>query len=185
VDGFEIAVRAVLGQQISVAAASTLAGRLAEAFGVKIGTPFEALTYLFPSAAEVAGQTAKSISGIGLPLSRAQTIFDVAQGVASGSLRLTPGSDPQETIRSLKEIRGIGDWTAQYIAMRALAWPDAFPHTDLALLKSLGETNARKVLAAGEAWRPWRAYAVMHLWTNSAPGDNGPRGNRRGVKKEI
>lgn len=83
----------------------------------------------------------------------------------SGTLRLTPGVDAAETIQKLKTIPGIGEWTAQYIAMRALAWPDAFPYTDLAVMKALGEKGPKKLLEAGEKWRPWRAYAVMHLWS--------------------
>jgi AraC family transcriptional regulator of adaptative response / DNA-3-methyladenine glycosylase II len=75
-----------------------------------------------------------------------------------------PNADIEATLERLRALPGVGEWTAQYIAMRALSWPDAFPHTDLGLMKALGETGARQVLAAGEAWRPWRAYAVMHLW---------------------
>jgi AraC family transcriptional regulator of adaptative response / DNA-3-methyladenine glycosylase II len=84
--------------------------------------------------------------------------------VADGDLILTPNADIETTLDRLRALPGVGEWTAQYIAMRALAWPDAFPHTDLGVMKALGETNARRVLAAGDAWRPWRAYAVMHLW---------------------
>ena len=75
-----------------------------------------------------------------------------------------PNADIEATLAALRALPGVGEWTAQYIAMRALSWPDAFPHTDLGVMKALGETGARRVLAAGEAWRPWRAYAVMHLW---------------------
>lgn len=75
-----------------------------------------------------------------------------------------PNADIEATLEALRALPGVGEWTAQYIAMRALSWPDAFPHTDLGVMKALGETSARGVLAAGEAWRPWRAYAVMHLW---------------------
>jgi AraC family transcriptional regulator of adaptative response / DNA-3-methyladenine glycosylase II len=84
--------------------------------------------------------------------------------VADGRLALVPNADIEATLDGLRTLPGVGEWTAQYIAMRALSWPDAFPHTDLGVMKALGETSARRVLAAGEAWRPWRAYAVMHLW---------------------
>ena len=88
----------------------------------------------------------------------------LAEAVASGKIILEPGGDVAETIVRLKELPGIGEWTAQYIAMRALSWPDAFPHTDLGIYKALGETRPKQVLQIAEAWRPWRAYAVMHLW---------------------
>ncbi|MGH9697223.1 MAG: adenosine deaminase, partial [Bryobacteraceae bacterium] len=87
-----------------------------------------------------------------------------------GVVALTPGSDVSATIEKLHSIGGIGEWTVQYIAMRALAWPDAFPHTDLGVMRAMGEKNPRRILAAAEAWRPWRAYAVMHLWAGGANG---------------
>ena len=170
-DGFEIAVRAVLGQQISVSAARTLAGRFATAFGAAVSSPFEELCCAFPTAHEIARLDRNAIAGLGITGARARTILEIARAVAGGSLCLSPGRDAAETIQNLKAIPGIGEWTAQYVAMRALAWPDAFPHTDLALMKALGEKNPKKLLAAGESWRPWRAYAVMHLWaTASATG---------------
>ena len=88
----------------------------------------------------------------------------LARTVAAGDLELRPNADVDATLDRLRALPGVGEWTAQYIAMRALAWPDAFPHTDFGVMKALGESNAARVLAAGEAWRPWRAYAVMHLW---------------------
>jgi AraC family transcriptional regulator of adaptative response / DNA-3-methyladenine glycosylase II len=163
-DGFEVAVRAILGQQISVAGARTLAGRFATAFGDPIDTPFPALTTVFPAAARVADLTDARIARIGMPGARARTILAIARAIADGSLVLMPNADIEPTLEKLRALPGIGEWTAQYIAMRALSWPDAFPHTDLGVMKALGETDARRVLAAGEAWRPWRAYAVMHLW---------------------
>lgn len=163
-DGFEIAVRAVLGQQVSVAAARTLAGRFAAAFGDPVVSPFPALTTAFPPPERIASAGVSEISALGILPSRSETILDLAQALAAGAFRLTPGVDVASTIRKLRTIRGIGEWTAQYIAMRALAWPDAFPHTDLCLMKALGERNVKRVLEAGEAWRPWRSYAVLHLW---------------------
>jgi AraC family transcriptional regulator of adaptative response / DNA-3-methyladenine glycosylase II len=162
--GFELAVRAVLGQAISVAAARTLAGRFAAAFGSPFETPFAALRTVFPSPAELAQLAPGRIARLGLPLARAQGIVALARAVADGGLALTPSADLERTLERLRGLPGIGEWTAQYIAMRALAWPDAFPHTDLGVMKALGERNPRRVLEAAEAWRPWRAYAVMHLW---------------------
>ncbi|MDB5810879.1 MAG: DNA-3-methyladenine glycosylase 2 [Betaproteobacteria bacterium] len=163
-DGFEVAVRAILGQQVSVAAARTIAGRFAAAFGDPIATPFDTLTTLFPTAARVAALAPGRIARLGMPGARARTVIALARAVADGKLVLMPNADIDATLAALRELPGVGEWTAQYIAMRALSWPDAFPHTDLGVMKALGETGARQVLAAGEAWRPWRAYAVMHLW---------------------
>lgn len=163
-DAFELAVRAVLGQQITVQAARTLAGRLAERFGTPIDTPFDGLTRLFPAPAALATLSYGDIAELGIVATRARTIVALAQGFASGSVVLEPGADADTSIERLRALPGIGDWTAQYLAMRALAWPDAFPHTDYGVMKALGEKNPRRVLAMAEAWRPWRAYAVMHLW---------------------
>jgi AraC family transcriptional regulator of adaptative response / DNA-3-methyladenine glycosylase II len=167
-DGFEMAVRAVLGQQVTVAAARTVAARFAAAFGDPIETPYDSLTTLFPTAARVAALGEGSIARLGMPGARARTVIGLARAVADGNLVLMPNADIESTLDTLRPLPGIGEWTAQYIAMRALSWPDAFPHTDLGVMKALGETGARRVLAAGEAWRPWRAYAVMHLWQSLA-----------------
>ena len=169
-DGFELAVRAVLGQQVSVAAARTLAGRFAAAFGSKVESPFEALSVAFPQARQVANLEVDEITRLGILPSRARTILALAKPVAQGAIVLRPGSDVSATIEKLQSIAGIGEWTAQYIAMRALAWPDAFPHTDLGIMKALGEKNPKRILAAAEAWRPWRSYAVMHLWAGGLNG---------------
>ena len=163
-DGFEVAVRAILGQQVSVAAARTVAGRFAAAFGDPIETPFASLTTVFPTAKSVADLPYGSIAQLGMPGARARTIVALSRAVADGELVLMPNADIEATLAQLRALPGVGEWTAQYIAMRSLAWPDAFPHTDLGVMKALGETDARRVLAAGETWRPWRAYAVMHLW---------------------
>ena len=163
-DGFEVAVRAVLGQQITVKAARTIAGRFAAAFGTPIATPHEGLRVLFPAARDVATRSVESIARLGIVGARARTIIALAAAIADGSLLLEPGADVERTLAALRAVPGVGEWTAQYVAMRALAWPDAFPHTDLGVMKALGEKNPKRVLAAGEAWRPWRAYAVMHIW---------------------
>ncbi len=163
-DGFEVAVRAILGQQVSVSAARTVAGRFAAAFGDAIETPFAALASVFPAAEAVANLPYGRVARLGMPGARARSVVALARAVADGELVLMPNADIEATLARLRALPGVGEWTAQYIAMRSLAWPDAFPHTDLGVMKALGETDARRVLAAGEAWRPWRAYAVMHLW---------------------
>ena len=167
-DGFEVAVRAILGQQVTVAAARTIAGRFAAALGDPIDTPFGALTTVFPTAARVADTAPGRIARLGMPGARARTVVALARAVADGGLVLMPNADIDATLERLRALPGVGEWTAQVIAMRSLAWPDAFPHTDLGVMKALGETDARRVLAVGEAWRPWRAYAVMHLWNSLA-----------------
>jgi len=164
VDGFEIAVRAILGQQVTVAAATTIAGRLAAAFGDPVDTPHEGLDRLFPPAAIIAATPPGDIAALGIIATRARAIVALAREIDAGALRLEPGAPVEETLAALERIPGVGPWTAHYIAMRALAWPDAFPHPDVAVLKALGEKNGRRALARAEDWRPWRSYAVLHLW---------------------
>jgi AraC family transcriptional regulator, regulatory protein of adaptative response / DNA-3-methyladenine glycosylase II len=174
-DGFEIAVRAILGQQISVAAARTIAGRFAAAFGAAVETPFATLKTAFPSPDRIADLSVSEIAVLGIIAVRARTIIELAREIARGDLILTPGADVAATLARLRQLPGIGEWTAQYIAMRALAWPDAFPHTDLGVMRALGERNPKRLLAAGEAWRPWRSYAVMHLWASESQPATAPR----------
>jgi AraC family transcriptional regulator of adaptative response / DNA-3-methyladenine glycosylase II len=159
-DGFELAVRAILGQQVSVASASTLAGRLVRAFGVSL-TAIAPLTHVFPSV-EVLAQA--DISRIGLPESRAQTIRSLAQAVCEGTVSFGSVTNVEEFQARLCELPGIGNWTAQYIAMRALGDPDAFPAGDLGLLRAASMRSERELEHRAEAWRPWRAYAAMYLW---------------------
>lgn len=164
-DGFELAVRAVIGQQVSVAGARTLLGRLASAFGTRLdGDVAGGLSWLFPSAEALALRTVDDLRAIGLTTARARTLVDLARAVARGDVVIHPGANVEVTRKALESIRGIGPWTSGYIAMRALGWPDAFPDNDLGVLRALGETRAAKVRLRSEAWRPWRAYAVMHLW---------------------
>jgi AraC family transcriptional regulator of adaptative response / DNA-3-methyladenine glycosylase II len=163
-NGFEMVVRAILGQQISVAGARTLTGRLVARFGARINVPVESLGYLFPTAARMARATVDEIGQLGIISKRAETIIALAKAISIGDLVLEPGNRVEGTLRQLRKIPGIGEWTTQYIAMRALSWPDAFPHTDLGICKALGEKNPKKVLAMTEKWRPWRAYAALHLW---------------------
>lgn len=159
-DGFELAVRAVLGQQVSVKGASTLSGRLVQKYGRPIsveGAP-AGLTHVFPDPAILA---ANDLSGIGIPKARAQALSLLAQRVHEGKLNLSATADATETERILLEIPGIGPWTAQYIAMRVLRDPDAFPATDLVIKRSLQGDDA-------ESLRPWRAYAAMYLWKSAS-----------------
>ena len=164
IDGFEIAVRAILGQQVTVLAATKIAARFADAFGDAIETPHAGLRKLFPNAAAIAALDPSDIAAKGVVSARARAIVALASEVASGRLRLDPSADVARTLTALEALPGVGPWTAQYIAMRALAWPDAFPHPDVAVLKAMKQDKAKAALAGAEGWRPWRAYAVIHLW---------------------
>ncbi len=160
-NGFELAVRAILGQQISVKGASTLSGRLAAKFGRPFTGP-AGITRIFPSPEIIARSR---IAAIGLPKSRAETIRSLACAVTDGRIDFENVLDATEFRVRLQEIPGIGKWTAEYVAMRALGEPDAFPSGDLGLLRALGLSNPRELEHRAEAWRPWRAYAAMHLWS--------------------
>ena len=168
VDGFELAVRAILGQQVSVRGATTLAGRFAGAFG-EPRSPTASLPRLAPTAERVADATVEQIAAIGLPRARAMSIHTLARALADGDIHLVAGANAPETMRRLTSLPGIGAWTAQYIAMRALRWPDAFPASDLALRRAAGSPTPAKLERAAERWSPWRAYAVMHLWSTLTP----------------
>jgi AraC family transcriptional regulator, regulatory protein of adaptative response / DNA-3-methyladenine glycosylase II len=171
-DGFELAVRAVLGQQVTVKAARTLAMRFVAAHGEAVTfdaiPPFDDLNYVFPTAQKVAALTQDDIAKLGIVSARANAIIAIAKKVGSGELDLSPNASLEAASVALQSIKGIGPWTAHYIAMRALSWPDAFPPQDVALLNALGLPNTakgqREADAIAEAWRPWRSYAVMHLW---------------------
>ncbi|NER80543.1 MAG: DNA-3-methyladenine glycosylase 2 [Leptolyngbya sp. SIO1D8] len=162
--GFEVAVRAILGQQVSVKAATTLMRRLVKAVGTPIQTPLADLTHLSPTPAQIAQLSPVDLTPLGILEKRAQSIITIAQAIVDGSLQLDTYADVGATISSLKALPGIGDWTAQYIAMRVLAYPDAFPHGDLWLRRALSVEKPAHVLQMAEPWRPWRAYAAMHLW---------------------
>jgi AraC family transcriptional regulator, regulatory protein of adaptative response / DNA-3-methyladenine glycosylase II len=167
-DGFELAVRAIVGQQISVRAARTVLGRIVQAFGETCAfDERETLTRLFPSAARIAALAPGDLVALGMTQARARTVIAVAAELASGRIRLEPESDVATTFDALTALPGIGAWTANYIAMRALRWPDAFLANDLVVLKALGETRPPRALLASQPWKPWRAYAVMHLWRNA------------------
>lgn len=167
-DSFELGLRAILGQQITVQAATTLAGRLVAAFGEPLAVSPEGLDKLTPSAARLAAASVDSIARLGVTRARAHSLIALAQAQTGGTLELDGGvgADPARAIARLCELPGIGPWTAHYIAMRALRWPDAFPPGDVVVRKRLGGSTAREIDAQSQAWRPWRSYALLHLWRN-------------------
>jgi AraC family transcriptional regulator of adaptative response / DNA-3-methyladenine glycosylase II len=163
-DSFELAMRALLGQQVSVRGASTLAGRFAQRFGEAIETPLACLNHLAPTAESLAAARRTTLAALGLPSARAESLRNLARVVARREIDLESGVDPTAIVARLVELPGIGPWTAEYIAMRALRWPDAFPAGDLGLVKASRLKSAKALETAAERWRPWRAYAAMHLW---------------------
>jgi AraC family transcriptional regulator, regulatory protein of adaptative response / DNA-3-methyladenine glycosylase II len=158
-------VRAIFGQQVSVLGARTSLGRFAARFGTPLDPPTGVITHLFPSAGQVAEFEPDAFE---MPSGRAGAIREVAELVAGGSLDLSADAPMEETLHILGEVRGIGPWTLAYVAMRALRDPDAFMSSDLGVRKGfevLGlPTSSSEILDGAERWRPWRAYAVMHLW---------------------
>ncbi|WP_422940250.1 AlkA N-terminal domain-containing protein [Undibacterium sp. TJN19] len=171
-DSFELAIRAVLGQQVSVAGATTVAGRLVMRFGTPVTTPFAAVTHHFPSPQTIVGLSIDQLAGIGIPGARAATLQHIAQFALDGGLQRKPAGSSDETVARLKTVRGIGEWTAQYIAMRALRFSDAFPAGDLGLQKAAAQLadppetrfTEKQLLSRAEPWAPWRAYAALLLW---------------------
>ncbi|MET0335947.1 MAG: AlkA N-terminal domain-containing protein, partial [Rhizobacter sp.] len=174
VDSFEMVVRAVLGQQVTVAAARTLARRFADRFGEPIASPWPEITHTFPSPERVASAAIEHIAELGIIRARAGAIQALAQAWPEASRHLhgplQETREPDALIEMLKALPGIGPWTAHYIAMRALSWPDAFPPNDVAVLNAMkplfGTTTQREAQALAERWRPWRAYAVLRLWNS-------------------
>jgi AraC family transcriptional regulator, regulatory protein of adaptative response / DNA-3-methyladenine glycosylase II len=166
VDPFELAVRGIVGQQVSVAAATTLTARITAQLGDAVAAPF-GLARTAVRAETLADTDPATIAALGMPLSRARTIVTLAERVVAGDVDLRPGGDVETVKDALLSIPGIGVWTAEYIAMRGLHWPDAFPATDLGIRKALAGSDPA---AAAEAWRPWRAYAALHLWDSLADG---------------
>lgn len=169
VDGFELACRAVLGQQVTVAGARTLAGRLVTAFGDQLPIPAGDLTHLFPTPDAIAAADPEELAVIGLTGARARTLRTLAKAVTGGAVRLDPGADRDDTRRALLALPGIGPWTAAYVAMRGLGDPDAIPVHDLGLRKAsvlLGGPGAPAAIGHRAArWRPWRSYGAMRLWS--------------------
>jgi AraC family transcriptional regulator of adaptative response / DNA-3-methyladenine glycosylase II len=165
-EGFDAALRAVLGQQVSVRAASTLSGRLAALLGDALPPELanESVMRLPVTAAALAQAAETSVAGIGLPRARARTAIALARAVADRNVDLAPGAEMTRTRSALLEIPGIGEWTTEYILLRAVRWPDAFPAGDLGLRKAAGGISAAALRRRAEPWRPWRAYAAAHLW---------------------
>jgi AraC family transcriptional regulator of adaptative response / DNA-3-methyladenine glycosylase II len=166
-NGFEMGLRAILGQQVTVKAATTIAGRFVEAFGESIVTPFAELNRLTPVPTRVAGASVDEIARHGILASRAKSIIALAKAQDSDALCLDGGAhhNPDDSIKRLAELPGIGPWTAHYVAMRAMRWPDAFPKEDIAVRNRLGGVTAKEAEVLSQPWRPWRSYAVMHLWS--------------------
>jgi AraC family transcriptional regulator of adaptative response / DNA-3-methyladenine glycosylase II len=173
-DPFETAVRTIIGQQVSVAAATTVMGRVVQAFGDSILTPWPTLNRLTITPDRIARESVDSLAPLGLNSARAHALLAVARPVDSGQLTLAHSPDPERTIARLQELPGIGPWTAHYFGMRILGWPDAFIGGDLVVRKALAPLTPRQIEARSAAWRPWRGYAVMHLWRSTgfikAPG---------------
>jgi AraC family transcriptional regulator, regulatory protein of adaptative response / DNA-3-methyladenine glycosylase II len=168
-DPFEMAVRAILGQWITVRAARTLAGRIAARLGEPVKTPFGELTVAFPTQSricELEQPVEDRLGPLGVTRARARSIRALAEALRDGTLRLGPGADPEREMKNMAALPGFGPWTVQYVAMRALGWPDAFPHTDYGVRKALGDIPAKDVLARAREWSPWRSYATLCLWNH-------------------
>lgn len=172
-DGLELAIRAVLGQQITVVAAIRLAGKLVAQYGTPLETPHGGITHVFPTAEVLA---AADLATLGMPKARGRTLSGVAQALLDDPELFEPKASLKEGVARLVALPGIGDWTAQYIAMRQMREADAFASGDIGLINALaalegGPVSARQLLARAEAWRPLRAYAAQHLWTSLQRGD--------------
>jgi AraC family transcriptional regulator of adaptative response / DNA-3-methyladenine glycosylase II len=168
-DGFELAVRAVLGQQITVPGAIRLAGALVARFGETLREPDGGLTHVFPEPAALVGADPASM---GMPRSRGVALLAVAAAVVADPQIFATGRGLEEAVAQLRSLPGIGEWTAQYIAMRQLREPDAFPAADIGLMRAMADSagvrpSATALLARAETWRPWRAYAAQHLWASA------------------
>jgi AraC family transcriptional regulator of adaptative response / DNA-3-methyladenine glycosylase II len=167
-DGFELAVRAILGQQVTVAGASTLSGRLVRAFGTPVVVSKD-LTHIFPAPEKLAEN---DLTKIGLPKARAECIRLLARAVRDRKLAFSGAVKAEEFLSQFSGLPGIGPWTAKYVLMRALGEPDAFPSGDLGLLRALGLRNPRELESHAQRWRPWRAYAAMYLWQGTLKNEH-------------
>jgi AraC family transcriptional regulator of adaptative response / DNA-3-methyladenine glycosylase II len=186
-DAFEMAVRAILGQQVTVKAARTLASRLATTLGTEVQTPFEGLTHAFCSPQTITalpGPIEDALGPLGITGARSRSIRALARALQDGSVELSATTDAQRQMRALLELPGFGPWTVQYVALRALGWPDAFPHTDYGIKKALAPLSPREIEALSQAWRPWRSYATISLW-NSLAGAQPPSASETIVRSKA
>lgn len=174
-NGFELATRAIIGQQITVKGANVLAGRLVSRYGKSFRGP-KGLTHLFPAPETLVDA---KLTSIGLTAARGESVRALARAICEGKINFAGVVDSAAFLNRLCEIPGIGNWTGQYVAMRALGQPDAFPSTDLGLLRAMNLASYRELERRAEAWRPWRAYAAMYLWKFGA--QHSIRGERQGV----
>lgn len=168
-DVFEMTVRAILGQQITVRAARTLAMRFAARLGESVQTPFRELTVTFPTIERICDleqPVEEHLGPLGITRARTRSIRALAEALKQGTVRLGTGADPKREMKNLAALPGFGPWTVQYLAMRALGWPDAFPHTDYGVKKALGNLPPKEILALAEGWSPWRSYATLCLWNH-------------------
>jgi AraC family transcriptional regulator of adaptative response / DNA-3-methyladenine glycosylase II len=166
-DPFELSVRAIVGQQVTVKAARTVAARLAAAFGERIETPFEGLSFVFPTPETVCGLPGPiedRLGPLGITSIRARSISALATALTTGAITFSCGADPTDLMKKLAALPGFGPWTVQYVAMRALGWPDAFPHTDYGVRKALGDRTPQEIADMSLRWSPWRSYATILLW---------------------
>lgn len=168
-DTFEMSIRAILGQQITVKAASTIAGRIVNTFGTPAQTGIDGLTHVFPAPEILLAleePLAQHLGPLGVISSRSRTIAALAKAFVEKQINFGFCPDPEEEINKLLTIHGIGNWTAQYIAMRTMAWPDAFLETDVGIKKALPGHSSKELLQIAEKWRPWRSYAIINLWNS-------------------
>ncbi|GIK99362.1 MAG: hypothetical protein BroJett029_35710 [Alphaproteobacteria bacterium] len=178
-DGFELAVRAVLGQQVTIAAARRLAGQLVRLCGTALpdgGRMHPALGHAFPTAAQVA---AADLAPLGMPGARKAALKAIAEAALADPTLFQPQASIEETVARLRAVRGVGEWTAQYIALRAVRESDAFPASDIGLLRGAATNGTRpspaELIGRAEPWRPWRAYAAQHLWAADAAATSSVR----------
>jgi AraC family transcriptional regulator of adaptative response / DNA-3-methyladenine glycosylase II len=176
-DGFELAARAIIGQQVSVSAARTIVGRVVAAAGDPLPEPIGGITHLFPTPAALITLAEEHPAAFSMPGGRRRALVALAVAVTTGAVVIDPGTDPSELRASLVALPGIGPWTAEYVAMRALRDPDAFMATDLGIRRAaqalgLPDEPARLSLLS-DAWRPWRSYAMVHMW--AMPEGQAPR----------
>lgn len=166
-NAFEMAVRAVLGQQITVKAAGTLAARIVNTYGMPVQMDIAGLTHIFPTPEVIlamGGDVQNNLGALGVTSARSNTIYELARALIQGDIDFGLCVKPEDEMKKLMKIRGIGSWTAQYIAMRAMEWPDAFLETDAGIKKALPDYSSKELLNIAEAWRPWRSYATVNLW---------------------